>query len=94
MTIGFVGTHYPKPEYFNEFVDRVHRVAAVLESTAGCLSVACWISDTGDAVVSTALFESDEALNESFSAVLAADVDVNFDDRELKPRSVLKLLPR
>lgn len=95
MTVGFVAFHYPRPEHFDDFVARVHTVAAVLRSVPGCLSADCWESaDGADAVVSTGQWESEEAFAASFAAVAAAEVDVAFDDREHRPRQIFKLAAR
>lgn len=96
MTVGFVAFHYPRPEDFDDFVARVHKVGAVLQSVPGCLSVDCWVTADGDdaAVVSTGQWESDEAFAASFAAVGAADVDVAFDEREHRPRRIFELASR
>ncbi|MEU0501204.1 antibiotic biosynthesis monooxygenase [Nocardia sp. NPDC005998] len=95
MTVGFVAFHYPRPEHFDDFVSRVHKVAAAMRSAPGCLSVDCWISTDGDdAVVSTGQWESEEAFAASFAAVAAAQVDVTFDDREHRPRQIFRLAAR
>ncbi|WP_062989367.1 antibiotic biosynthesis monooxygenase family protein [Nocardia anaemiae] len=95
MTVGFVAFHYPRPEDFDDFVNRVRNVAAVLRSVPGCLSADCWVSTDGDdAVVSTGQWESDEAFAASFATVAAADVDVTFDERERRPRQIFKLASR
>jgi quinol monooxygenase YgiN len=93
MTIGFVAVHYPEPTRFDEFVARVRQVAEALRLTPGCLSAECWVTIDGDAVVSTAQWESDEAFAASFAAARDAGVDVTFDERERRPRQVFKLLP-
>ncbi|MEV4128206.1 antibiotic biosynthesis monooxygenase family protein [Nocardia sp. NPDC049707] len=95
MTVGFVGLHYPRPEDFDDFVARVRQVAEVMRSTPGCLSADCWITTDGDdAVVSTAQWESDAAFAASFAAIVAAEVDVTFDERERRPRQIIKLASR
>lgn len=94
MTVGFVGVHYPQPEHFDDFIARVDQAVEVLQATPGCLSAACWVTDDGDAVVSTARFESDEALTASFAAAVEAGVDFAYDERERLPRQVLTLRPR
>ncbi|MFI9504361.1 antibiotic biosynthesis monooxygenase [Nocardia sp. NPDC052566] len=94
MTVGFVAFHYPEPAYFEEFVERVHRVRDVLESAPGCLSVECWVTSEGDAVVSTGQWDSADAYAASFAAVARADVDVAFDERECRPRQIFTLSSR
>ena len=90
MTVGFVAAHYPQPTHFDKFVARVQQVAEVLRSTPGCLSAECWVTISGDAVVSTAQWESDEAFTASFAAVRDAGMDVTFDERERQPRHKLR----
>ncbi|WP_378730921.1 antibiotic biosynthesis monooxygenase [Nocardia brasiliensis] len=92
MTVGFVAFHYPAPAHFEEFVDRVRKVREVMRSAPGCLAVDCWVSAEGDAVISTGQWESEEACAASFAAVASADVDVEFDERECRPRHIVKLL--
>lgn len=94
MTVGFVAFHYPEPEHFEDFVVRVRKVRDVLRSARGCLSVDCWVTTDGDAVVSTGQWESDEAFAGSFAALGQADVDVAFDERERRPRQIFKLSSR
>jgi quinol monooxygenase YgiN len=93
MTFGFIAAHYPQPTQVDEFVARVHKVAEFLRSTPGCLSAEYWVTADGDAVVSMAQWDSDEAFAVSFAAIRDADVDVVFDERECRPRQVFKLRP-
>lgn len=92
MTVGFVGIHYPSAAHFDEFVERVRGVAAVFRATAGCLGAECWVNVEGDAVVSTVRRESEAAQASSMAAVMAADVDVAYDEREARPREILRLV--
>lgn len=62
MKVGLVGLHYPRAEYREEFVARVQHAAEVIRSTAGCLSVDCWVSAAGVVVVSTAQWETRDAM--------------------------------
>lgn len=94
MTVGFVGVHYPQPTQVGDFVERVHVVVEALRSTPGCLDAECWITEDGEAVVSTAHFASEDAYAASFAAAMNAGVDVAFDERERLPRQVFKLSPR
>ncbi|WP_431956190.1 antibiotic biosynthesis monooxygenase [Nocardia lijiangensis] len=91
MTVGMIAVHYPEAEHFEDFVARVRKVAAVMRSTPGCLSATYWANDTGDAVVSTVEWESDEAVAATYAAIQTADVDVEFDARERRPREILRL---
>ncbi|MFD5096637.1 antibiotic biosynthesis monooxygenase family protein [Amycolatopsis thailandensis] len=92
MTVGFVATHYPHADHHDEFVARVRRVAGVLSSTPGCLGAECWVTAAGDAVVSIARWESAAAQAASMQALGSADVDVAFDDREVRPREIVQLV--
>ena len=91
MKVGLVAVHYPRPEHRDEMISRVHRAAEVMAATPGCLAVDCWVSETSQAVVTTGQWESDQALAAAFSAVRAAGLDFDYDDRESRPREVLKL---
>ncbi|OXM54248.1 antibiotic biosynthesis monooxygenase [Amycolatopsis alba] len=92
MTVGFVATHYPHADHHSEFVSRVQRVADVLRSTPGCLGAECWVTADGDAVVSIVHWESESAQAASMQALGTADVDVAFDDREVRPREIVQLV--
>ena len=91
MKVGLVAVHYPRPEHRDEMISRVHRAAEVMAATPGCLAVDCWVSETNQAVVTTGQWESDQALAAAFSAVRAAGLDFDYDDRESRPREILKL---
>jgi quinol monooxygenase YgiN len=92
MKVGIVGSHYPHASHREEFISRVHQVAEVFRRTPGCLSADCWVSPDGDAVISTVQWESEEALTASYAAVQAAGVDVAYDERESRPREILRLV--
>ncbi|MFC0597579.1 antibiotic biosynthesis monooxygenase family protein [Streptomyces palmae] len=89
MKIGMVAYHYPHPAYRDEFISRVHQVREVMLRTPGCLSGECWVS--GDAVISIVQWESEEARIASLAAVDEAGVDVTYDERESRPRTVVPL---
>jgi len=82
MKIGLVAIHYPRPEYWDEFIFRVHQAAEVLAATPGCLEVDCWQSEDNQAVVSTGQWESEQAFMAGFAAAHAAGVDFDDDERE------------
>jgi len=69
MKVGLVALHFPRPEHWDEMIARVHRAAEVMAATPGCLAVDCWVSDDGQAVVTTGQRESDQALRPGFAAV-------------------------
>ncbi|KAB2340166.1 putative quinol monooxygenase [Actinomadura rudentiformis] len=91
MTVGLVGVHYPEPEYFDEFISRVHQAVETMSTTPGCLSAACWVTVDGGAIVTTGQWESEEALKASFAIAGAAGVDFAYDERERLPRDVFHL---
>ncbi|MCM6776579.1 antibiotic biosynthesis monooxygenase [Nocardia sp. CDC159] len=91
MTVGFIAFHYPAPEQLERFVDRVHRVRDVLCTTAGCVSVDCWVTEDGKAVVSAAHWESEREYAEAFATLPTAEVDIAFDEREIRPREIFTL---
>jgi quinol monooxygenase YgiN len=92
MKVGLIALHYPRPEYREEMISRVHRAAEVMAATTGCIAAECWMSDDGKAVVTTGQWESEEALMAGFAAVQAAGVDFDYDERESRPREVFRLV--
>ncbi|MFI9597434.1 antibiotic biosynthesis monooxygenase family protein [Nonomuraea sp. NPDC052265] len=89
MNVAMIASHYPHAAYREEFVERVRKVAEVFRGMPGCLSAECWLSE--DAVVSIVRWESDEAFAASLAALGTADVDVAFDEREARPREIVRL---
>lgn len=92
MKVGLVAAHYPRREHRDEMISRVHQAAEVMAATPGCLAVDCWASEDNQAVVTTGQWESEQALTAGFTAVRTAGVDFDYDDRESRPRDVLKLV--
>lgn len=93
MSVGLVAFHYPKPEYREEMIHRVHAAAQALTEVPGCLDVHCWeIVETG-AIVTSGRWESNEARQAGFVAAAEAGVDFNYDDRQLRPWDVFHLSP-
>jgi len=92
MKVGFVAIHYPHSAYREEFILRVQRAAEVMRPTPGCLSADCWVTIAGDAVVSTAQWDSKDAQASSFATARAAGVDFDYDERESRPREILRLV--
>jgi quinol monooxygenase YgiN len=91
MTVGLVAVHYPEAHHADEMVDRVRAAAEVLIATAGCLEATCW-RETNGAVVTIGKWESEDALRGGFAAVTAAGVDFEYDERESRPREVLRMV--
>lgn len=92
MKVGLVAVHYPRREHRDEMISRVHQAAEVMAATPGCLAVDCWVSEDNQAVVTTGQWESEQALTAGFTAVHTVGVDFDYDDRESRPRDVLKLV--
>ena len=92
MKIGFVAIHYPHISHREAFIARVQRAVEVMRLTPGCLSADCWVTVAGDAVVSTVQWESQDAQTSSFAAAKAAGVDFDYDERESRPREILRLV--
>ncbi|MGH3501564.1 MAG: hypothetical protein ACRDQA_11855 [Nocardioidaceae bacterium] len=91
MAIRMLGIHYPRADSLDDFIQRTCRVAAFLRSQADCLDVDVWRTVAGDAVVSSAVFQTPEALQ----AALAATRDlpeIAFDDRETQHRQIFQLV--
>ncbi len=92
MSFRLVAFHYPKPEHHDEMTRRITRAAEVMTTVPGCLEADCWKEESSGAVVATGTFESKEACMRAFHAVAAAKVDIDFDDRESRPRDVYNLI--
>lgn len=72
------------------FVERVQRAAEVVGRSEGCLGADCCTTEDG-AVVSTVRWLSLSAMRASFAATAQARVDFSHDNREARPRHVLRL---
>ena len=72
-------------------ISRVHRAAEVMAATPGFLAVDGWVREDHQAVVTTGQWESEQALRAGFTAVRAAGVDFDCDEREFRPRQVFTL---
>jgi len=94
MTAGFIAFHYPLPEHFEEFVDRTHTVKEFLQTKPGFLSADIWATADGAAVVTSAHFESEEALGSAMAAARELDPVTAFDAREYKPREIFSVQAR
>jgi quinol monooxygenase YgiN len=92
MKVGFVALHYPHADHRAEFVARVEHAVQQLRATPGCLSADCWLTIDGEAVVSIAQWESEEAQAASMATARAAGVDFDYDRREIRPREVIRLV--
>jgi len=92
MKVGMVALHYPRREHRDEMILRVRQAADVMMATPGCLAADCWVSEDGQAVVTTGQWESEQALTAGFAAVQTAEVDFGYDERESRPRQVFKLV--
>lgn len=91
MKVGLVALHYPRLEHRDEMISRVRRAAEVMAAVPGCLAVDCWVSEDGQAVVTTGQWESEHALAAGFAAVRTAGVDFDYDERESRPRDTIRL---
>ncbi len=91
MTVGLVAVHYPRPEHRDEMISRVRQAAAVIAATPGCLAADCWLS--GEAVLTTGQWETEQACAAGSAAARAANVDFDYDDRESRPRQIFRLTP-
>jgi quinol monooxygenase YgiN len=94
MKVGVVAIaiHHPRPEFRDELIARVQQAAEVMQTTDGCLSADCWVTLSDEAVVTIGQWHNQEALARSFDAVKAHGVDFDHDDRESRPREILRLV--
>ncbi|MGC5016729.1 antibiotic biosynthesis monooxygenase family protein [Streptosporangium sp. DT93] len=90
MKVAMLANHYPHAAHRDAFVERVHRVAEEFLRGPGCLSAECWL--TGDAVVSFVRWESEEAFVTAFTALRTEELDIDHDERESRPREIVKLV--
>ena len=93
MTVGVTAFHYPHPDHHAEMISRVRRAAELMAATPGCLAAECWVSQDDQAVVTTGQWNSEQALAASFAAVQEAGADFDYDEREIRPRQVVRLAP-
>jgi heme-degrading monooxygenase HmoA len=91
VTVGLVAVHYPKADHAAEMVDRVRAAAEVLAGITGCEEASCW-RESGGTVVTIGKWESEDALQAGFAALATAGVDFDYDDRELRPRDVFRIV--
>jgi quinol monooxygenase YgiN len=66
-TVGMVAVHYPHREHREEFLGRVRHAVEVMLPSPGCLSAECWMTVTGEAVVSIGSWESEKAMAASLA---------------------------
>ncbi|SHG23928.1 putative quinol monooxygenase [Streptoalloteichus hindustanus] len=92
MKVGMVAYHYPHAEHREEFIARLHQVVEFFRRTPGCLSADCWVTADNDAVISTVQWESEAAFGASFAAVRASGLDLTYDERESRPREIIRLV--
>lgn len=92
MAVGFIAFHYPRSEYFEEFLGRVRKACEFVRSTPACSAAECWVTTDGGAVVTTGRFESEAALNAAFAAARESGVIAELDEREHRPREFITLL--
>ena len=91
MKAGLVAFHYPSRDYSEEMLGRVRRAAEFIAAMPGCLGTDCWLTEDGQAIVSTGQWESMEALLGGFAAARAAGIDFHVDEREVRPREIFRL---
>ncbi|MGH3601582.1 MAG: putative quinol monooxygenase [Pseudonocardiaceae bacterium] len=92
MSVGLVAIHHPRAETRDELISRVQKAAEIMSQTPGCQSAECWATATDDTIVTTGQWESDDAMAAGFAAVQAAGVDFDYDERESRPRNVIRLI--
>ncbi|RZS32397.1 antibiotic biosynthesis monooxygenase [Herbihabitans rhizosphaerae] len=83
MSFGFVAFHYPAPEHFEEFVEGCHEVIAAGRAQPGFERADVWVTPDGEAVVTIASFESEEAFQAAAEAI-----GPQSEEQEIKPRQI------
>ena len=92
MAFAVVAFHYPKPEHRQELIRRLAAAVEVMATAEGCVDVAYWAERESGALVATATFTSEDGWSRALEAVLAAEVDFAYDERESQPRDVYFLV--
>ncbi|OFE15594.1 hypothetical protein BA895_22330 [Humibacillus sp. DSM 29435] len=92
MTVGLVAIHYPHAQFHDEFRGRVQLAADLMRDRPGCKTADCWVTAAGDAIVSVGYWVSEEAQVAGFAFATANGVDFSYDERELSPRVILRLV--
>jgi heme-degrading monooxygenase HmoA len=81
LTYLFMILHYPRPEYRDELLAGMSRVADVMRTVPGCLEVAPWQQLDSECVAAVSRWDSPEATKLGWAAVEAAGLDPSFNPR-------------
>lgn len=92
MSFGFVAFHYPRPDQFDDFVERTHIVRRAFLDQPGCSSAAVWATPDREAVVSIVEFVDEEAGRRALGVAAGLGDAVVFDDRECRPRVITTMV--
>jgi quinol monooxygenase YgiN len=89
MTVCLIGVHYPRADYFSEFVKTVRTASDRLLGTPGCLSAEWWVTTDQEAVVSVAHFTSDEAVSTARVKVRESNLVDGYGVRTCQPPQIV-----
>ena len=79
MTYIFMVLHYPRPEYRDQLLSGMARIAAVMRTVPGCLEVSPWQQLDNACVAAISRWDSPESTKLGWAAVEAAGIDPSFD---------------
>jgi hypothetical protein len=74
-----IAIHYPRPEYRNQLIASMKRVAAAAEGSDGLVRIGPWREASGDRLVGLSMWESKGAFDAAGPAIFAAVADDPFD---------------
>ena len=89
MTVCLIGVHYPRADYFSEFVKTVRKASDRLLGTPGCVSAEWWITTDQESVVSVAHFTSDAAVSSARVKVRESNLADGYDERICQPPQIV-----
>ncbi len=88
----FMAFHYPKPEYRNDLLRWIHRVAVALRAQPGLLELADFDDATNGRIVAVSIWESAEHFRVGSERAFAAlGEEAPYDLWEYRPLEVFTL---
>jgi hypothetical protein len=80
-----IAIHYPRPEYRDQLIASMKRVAAAAEGLDGLVRIGPWREASGDRLVGLSMWESKAAFDAAGPAIFAAVAADPFDLWESQP---------
>jgi hypothetical protein len=91
MSFRLIAFHHPTRQHHDEMLGRMTRASEIMRRALGCIDAEVWREQGSGAPVSTAKFESRDACMAALQATAKA-TDIQFDEREERPREVYNLV--